>query len=140
MLERCLAAAGFSDDLDDEGAAEGESRTFEAMDVDGGTERDTIPGVVSVRGVISMLILVAIALGLAFGISKRLERAMMERGAGNLSGGSRGYSVIEREIEAELGLSSGDEAPRTPPLRDNKTSSFVGDEPASGGGGGVDYR
>lgn len=179
-LAGCLQAAGFkksNSSIDVSLAARNDAGPMEII---GGTARDTIPGVVSVKGVIVLMILVSVALAIAIGLSKHLERKPRPRGtvastapsipsvddsaveddgasSGSSSsstttarfsragyelrrlgstgqaqgtGGSRGYSQLspvglsDSDVEdtghAAL-ISSEDEEPRTPPLKDRET-------------------
>ena len=129
VLERCLEAAGFSE-RDVTAAAGGGSSggggdSTVAMEIIGGTERDTIPGVVSVKGVVALIVLVVIALGLAVGISRHLEAKIRQRnGAGG--GCHGGLPVTSSGGMVDAGSSPMDTA--------NSSSSSSS---SSAGGGGV---
>lgn len=69
VLASCLAAAGFKLHNSSGLVAHDEA----PMEIVGGTERDAIPGVASVKGVTVLMSLVFIALAIAVGLSKHLE-------------------------------------------------------------------
>lgn len=137
VLGGCLGSVGFKINNSSKNtlAAHGAG----SMEIVGGTARDTIPGVVSVKGVVVLVILVGLALSIAIGLSKHLER--ISRGATGIgvasaatsttTHGGRGYSQIspstlsdsdtsdvENAGQCSASISSGDEEPRTPPLKD----------------------
>jgi hypothetical protein len=189
-LADCLASAGFR--LHNGSANRDAASQAVPMEIVGGTERDTIPGVVSAKGIVVLMALVFVALAIAVGLSKHLEATPRRGGstesfasaatststlhaedstldaqdgvstggasasggsrlsrAGNElrrlgsnvqgSGGSRGYSQIspgglsgsdsdtgaEGATKATL-ISSDDEEPRTPPLKDRDRTSESG--------------
>ena len=102
-LADCLAAAGFT--------LQNGSATSDVipMQIVGGTERDTIPGVVSAKGIVVLMALVFVALAIAAGLSKHLE-AMPRRGGsapGVVSAATSTSSlhVDESTFEADSGIS-----------------------------------
>ncbi len=188
-LADCLAAAGFK--LHNGSATGDVASEAVPMEIVGGTERDSIPGVVSAKGIVVLMVLVFVALAIAVGLSKHLEATprrggsapgvvsaatststlhadestfeaddgVSVRGASGVgrlsrarrlassvqgSGVARGYSQISPGVlsgsDSDTGaegvaqatlISSDDEEPRTPPLKDLTSASGPTLEPDS---------